>query len=200
MVRRLGILVAGLVLVATGVALMIRAEVGVAPYDVLATGLSDVTGLPIGAAAVVLPLAFTLLGIALGGRPGAGTVFAVAAVGPILGGVLAVLPEVEPMAPRVALFTVGLVAVAAGITAVIVAEVGPGPAELVMLAIHERGYPLAAVRTGIEVTSIAVGWLLGGQIGAGTAVFAVVIGPMLRRMLDAAGYRSAVVVEPAAHT
>jgi uncharacterized membrane protein YczE len=200
MLRRLGILGVGVVLVAVGVALMIRADVGVAPYDVLSTGLADLTGMPIGAAAVVLPLAFTALGVALGGRPGVGTVIAVAAVGPILGGALALLPEVDPMAPRLALFTVGIVLVATGVTAVVVAEVGPGPAELVMLAIHDRGYPLAPVRTGIEVVSVALGWLLGGQVGAGTAVFAVVIGPMLRRMLDAAGYRSAVVVEPAAHT
>jgi uncharacterized membrane protein YczE len=57
-----------------------------------------------------------------------------------------------------------------------------------MLAIHEKGYPLAPVRTAIEVVSVAIGWAMGGQIGAGTVVVALLIGPVLRRMLTAAGY------------
>ena len=187
--RRLGTLAVGLASVATGVALMIRAEIGVAPYDVLTTGLAQLTDLDIGIAAIILPLVFTLIGWALGGRLGPGTVIAVLLVGPILGVVLRVLPDaVEPLVPRVAMFAVGFVILAAGITAVVIAEIGPGPAELVMLAIHERGYPLAPVRTAIEVVSVGIGWAMGGQIGAGTVVVAVLIGPILRRMLTAAGY------------
>ncbi len=78
--------------------------------------------------------------------------------------------------------------VAAGITAVVIAEIGPGPAELVMLALHERGHPLAPVRTGIELTSVAVGFAMGGQVGIGTLLFAGLIGITLRWMLTAAGY------------
>jgi uncharacterized membrane protein YczE len=57
-----------------------------------------------------------------------------------------------------------------------------------MLAIHERGVPLVRVRTGIELGCIAVGWALGGQVGVGTVVFALLIGPALRRALEAVGY------------
>lgn len=189
--RRLSTLGVGLVLVATGVALMIRAEIGVAPYDVLTTGLADLTGLEIGITAMILPLAFTLAGWALGGRVGPGTVIAVLVVGPILGVVLDVLPDhVEALPPRLVMFAGAFLLITAGITAVILAEIGPGPAELVMLAIHARGFPLAPVRTAIEVASVAVGWLLGGQVGAGTAVVAVLIGPTLRIMLSAAGYEA----------
>jgi uncharacterized membrane protein YczE len=190
--RRLGLLGVGLLLVAVGVALMIRAEVGVAPYDVLTTGLAERTGLDIGITAMILPLAFTLGGWALGGRVGPGTVIAVLVVGPILGLVLDLLPEqVDALPVRSAMFSVGFLLITAGITSIVVAEIGPGPAELVMLAIHERGFPLAPVRTTIEVASVAVGWVLGGQVGAGTVVVAVLIGPTLRVMLAAAGYDSA---------
>lgn len=188
--RRLTTLAIGLALVGAGVALTIEAEIGVAPYDVLSTGLADTTGLDIGIAAMVLPLAFVALGVALGGKVGPGTVLAVLLVGPILGAVLHALPGVEAMAPRIGLFTVGFVMVACGITAVIIAEIGPGPAEVLMLAIHDRGFELARTRTAIEVTSVAVGWLLGGQVGVGTALFAVLIGPVLRQLLCWAGYRA----------
>jgi uncharacterized membrane protein YczE len=190
LVRRLGTLGLGLVLVASGVAMMIRAEVGVAPYDVLSTGIADAADIEIGLAAMLLPLGFTLLGWVLGRPPGPGTVLAVLLVGPILGVVLDALPEQEAMAPRIALFAAGFLLIAAGITAVVIAEIGPGPAEIVMLAIHDRGHPIAPVRTGIELTCVAVGWAIGGQIGAGTVVVALLIGPLLRWMLTTAGFES----------
>lgn len=186
--RRLGALAIGLVLVASGVAMMIRAEIGVAPYDVLMTGIADLSDLSIGVTAMLLALGFTLLGWALGRPPGLGTALAVLLMGPILGGVLDALPTHEAMAARLPLFAGGFVLIGAGITAVVIAELGPGPAEIVMLAIHDKGYPLAPVRTGIELNCVAVGWVLGGQIGAGTLIVAVLIGPMLRSMLTAAGF------------
>ncbi len=186
--RRLLVLLLGLAVVAFGVALTIQAELGVAPYDVLTTGLRDTFGIPIGVAAVILPAVFMALGMLLGGRIGPGSVLAVVLVGPMLGGYLAVLPDLEAMAPRLGFFVAGFVTIAVGITMVIVPEIGPGPAELLMLAVHERGYPLAPSRTGIELACVAVGWVMGGQVGVGTVVFALLIGPALRRTLTAAGY------------
>jgi uncharacterized membrane protein YczE len=195
--RRLGTLALGLGLVAVGVAMMIRAEIGVAPWDVLTTGLAEATGLDIGVAAMILPFGFTLLGWSLGRRPGPGTLIAVLTVGPILSVVLDHLPHQEAMVSRIALFAIAFVLISAGITAVIIAEIGPGPAEIVMLAIHDKGYPLAAARTGIELSCVAVGWIIGGQIGAGTVVVAVLIGPVLRRMLTATGFDAVGDVEEA---
>jgi uncharacterized membrane protein YczE len=199
--RRIGVLLVGLVLVAVGVACTIQAEVGVAPYDVLSTGLRDLFDIPIGLAAVLLPIVFLALGALLGGRLGLGSLLAVALVGPMLGLVLDRLPEVEAMAPRLAFYGVGFVLLTLGIALVIVPEIGPGPAELLMLAIHERGHALAPVRTGIELTSVGVGWAMGGQVGVGTLVFAVLIGPALRRTLEGLGYdtrRAAVATDAAA--
>lgn len=193
--RRTATLVIGLVLIAAGVASMIRAEVGVAPFDVLTTGLAEVSGLEIGIAAMVLPFLFALAGWALGRRPGPGTVIAVFAVGPILGLVLSALPETEMMAGRIPYFTVGFVLVSVGITGVIVAELGPGPSEVLMLALHDRGHPLALARTAIEIACVAVGWALGGQIGAGTVVVALLLGPTLRFLLTTAGYQAQAIEE-----
>ncbi len=193
--RRLATLLAGLVLVAGGVALTIRGEVGVAPYDVLTTGLAERTGMPLGLAAMVLPLAFVVLGWLLGRPPGPGTLLAVLLVGPTLALVIDRVPSQEAMIPRLALFGVGFVVLALGITAVVVAEIGAGPAEIVMLAIHDKGYPLAPVRTGIELSCVALGWAMGGQVGVGTVVFAAAIGVTLRWMLVAAGYPSAKAAE-----
>jgi uncharacterized membrane protein YczE len=186
--RRLGTLAIGLVLVGAGVAITIRAEVGVAPYDVLTTGLVALTGIPIGVAAMLLPLAFVIIGLLIGGRPGPGTVLAVLLVGPILGMALEALPIREALSVRLVYFVVGFVVISAGITAVVISEIGSGPAELVMLAIHDRGYPLAPVRTGIELTCVAIGWSMGGQVGVGTVVFALLIGPTLKRTLAATGF------------
>ncbi len=188
MTRRVGVLLVGLVLVATGVACTIQAELGVAPYDVLTTGMRDLFDIPIGVAAMLLPAIFMSLGVLLGGRFGVGSVLALVLVGPLLGGVLALLPEVEAMPPRLGLYLAGFVLITIGITLMILPRIGPGPAELLMLAIHERGHPLAPVRTGIELTSVAVGWAMGGQVGVGTLAFALLIGPALRRTLEAAGY------------
>lgn len=188
--RRLGTLAIGLALVGSGVAMMIRGEIGLAPYDVLTTGIAHASGIEIGAAAMLLPLVFAMIGWALGRKPGPGTVLAVLLVGPILGLVLNMLPQHEAMPARLALFGAGFVLVALGITAVIIAEIGPGPAEIVMLAVHDKGYPLAPVRTGIELVCVAIGWAIGGQVGVGTVVVALLIGPMLRWMLTAAGYEA----------
>ncbi len=189
--RRLGTLGIGFTLVGVGVALMIRGEVGVAPYDVLTTGVAAALGIPVGAAAMAVPLGFVALAWSLGRRPGPGTGLAVVCIGPIIGAVLLSIPHAEAMAPRLGLFAVGYLVVAAGVTAVIIAEIGPGPAEIVMLALHDRGAPLAPARTAIELTCVGVGWALGGQVGAGTAVVALTIGPILRWMLTVSGYETA---------
>lgn len=186
--RRLSTLAAGFALVGLGVAMMIRAEVGVAPYDVLTTGVAAALGIAIGAAAMIVPLVFVALAWSLGRRPGPGTALAVLLVGPIIGAALQLVPHAEAMGARLPLFVIGYVVVAAGVTAVIIAEIGPGPAEILMLALHDKGAPLAPARTGIELICVAAGWSLGGQVGIGTVVVALTIGPILRWMLVVSGF------------
>ena len=178
----------GICVVAGGVASMIRSELGVAPYDVVTTGMHERFGMPLGLAAVLLPIVFLLGGLALGGRVGFGTMLDVAFVGPLLGLFVAWIPQIEAMVPRLALYAVGFVLITVGIVLVILPDLGAGPAEVLMLAVADRGYPLAPVRTGIELVCVAVGFAMGGQVGVGTLVFALLIGPALRRTLTWAGY------------
>ncbi len=178
----------GLVLVAVGVALSIRAELGVAPFDVFTTGIVSLAGVHIGVAAIITPIVFVGVAVLLGGRVQAGTLIAVVVVGPVLGVVLPALPEQEAMVPRLGYYGTGFVVLALGITAVIVADVGPGPAELLMLAVHARGVAISPARTIIEVVSVTLGWIMGGQVGIGTVIFAFLIGPVLQRLLTAAGF------------
>ena len=109
-------------------------------------------------------------------------------VGPVLGVVLDALPSQDALEPRLAYFVAGFVFITAGITLVVVANMGPGPAELVMLAIHAKGFSLAPARTAIEVICVALGWAMGGQVGLGTMLFAVLVGPALKRTLSIAGF------------
>ena len=181
-------LLIGLALVGVGVAMTIRAEIGVAPFDVLTTGLVEMTGIEIGLAAMLVPVVFIGLAALLGAKPGPGTVITVLLVGPILGVALRVLPELETLTPRVVLFLSGFALVTLGITAVVVADVGPGPSEILMLAVHRKGVALAPARTAIEVASVLIGWAMGGQVGAGTVIVAVLIGPALKQTLSAVGF------------
>lgn len=188
--RRVGIQMLGIVGVATGVASTIRAEFGVAPYDVVSTGMHERLAIPIGVAAVLLPLFFIGAGLAVGGRNriGVGTLLDVALIGPVLGIALLVIPEGQAIAARFGLFATGFVLITIGIVFVIIPDLGAGPAEVLMLAIADRGHALAPARTAIEVGSVAIGFALGGQVGVGTLVFAVLIGPALRRGLTFVGY------------
>jgi uncharacterized membrane protein YczE len=185
---RLAGFVGALGLVAVGVSMMIRAEIGVAPYDVLVTGAAHTIGLSVGSTAMIVPLFFIAGGMALGGRLGVGTVLATVIVGPIINIVLPRISHLDALSVRIPVFVVGLLLTATGVAGVVAARVGTGPVELLMLAVHERGTALTWVRTGIEVSCVAIGWSLGGQVGAGTLVFALAIGPLLGRILRLFGY------------
>lgn len=191
-VRRLATLAAGLPLISVGVACTIRADIGVAPYDVLLTGTVAFTGIGIGLAAMLLPLLFILTGVALGASTRPGTYISALTIGPVLGLVLPALPFPPSISAQLAYFMAGFFSVVAGITLVVAADIGPGPLEIVMLALDAKGYPLARSRTGIEVVCVVLGWAMGGQVGAGTIVFALLTGVTLRHTLTLVGFRAAV--------
>jgi uncharacterized membrane protein YczE len=181
--RRLSVQLVGIVSIATGVALTIDAELGVAPYDVVTTGMHERLGIPIGLAAVLLPLVFLGLGLMIGGKVGLGTLIDVALVGPVLGLMVDLLPKVHALVVRVPMYGAGFTLITVGVVLTIVPDLGSGPVEVLMLAVAARGYRLAWGRTAIELMSVSAGWAMGGQVGLGTVVFALLIGPALRRTL-----------------
>jgi len=176
--RRLPRLLAGVVVLGVGIAMILEAELGVSPYDVLHQGLAEVTGWSFGLVVVVLGLVLLLAWIPLGQRFGLGTIFNALTIGFVVDGTLWAMPDVSDVAVRWVLLLAGLVITALGIGLYIGAGLGPGPRDGLMTGIAAKGYPIWAVRTGMELTALAAGWALGGDVGLGTLLFAVTIGPM----------------------
>ncbi|MFJ1537999.1 YitT family protein [Micromonospora chalcea] len=176
---RLVRLFAGLALFGVSVALMVRADLGLASWDVLHQGLADRTGLPMGVLVNGVALLVLLLWIPLRQRPGVGTVANVALVGLALDATLALLPPVAPLAGRIGLLVAGVLLNGLATALYLGARLGPGPRDGLMTGLAARGLPLGPARTAIEVTVLAVGWLLGGAVGPGTLLYAIGIGPIV---------------------
>ncbi|MEX5259785.1 YitT family protein [Kocuria sp. CPCC 205263] len=177
-------LLIGLFLYGFALAMMIRATLGVAPWDVLSQGSSLQTGVPFGVMTNLIGVVVLLLWIPLRQRPGVGTVLNVLLVGPSAEVGLAVIGEPEALWARILLFSGGLLLLALASGLYIGARLGPGPRDGLMTGLHQHfGLPIWFVRTAIEGTVLALGWLLGGSVGAGTVVFALLIGPLINLTL-----------------
>jgi uncharacterized membrane protein YczE len=180
---RLVNLFAGLVLFGASLALMLRSGLGLGPWDVLHQGLAKRTGLPIGQMVIGVAVVVLLLWFPLRQRPGFGTVSNVIVVGLAVDGTLAVLPQPHPLALRTAYLVLGILANAVATGLYIGAGLGPGPRDGLMTGFARRGYPIRLVRTLIELSVLAIGWLLGGTVGVGTLLYAVTIGPLVGVLL-----------------
>ena len=173
----------GLALFGIGVALLIGAELGAAPWDVFHTGVSDLTGVGVGWVIVLTGVALLLLWIPLRETPGLGTILNAIEIGLVAGLVLPMIPDTDLLAARIPMMLGGVVLIGIGSGFYIGAGLGPGPRDGLMTGIARRGVSIRLARTGIEVTVLTIGVLLGGAIGIGTAVFAFGIGPLVQLFL-----------------
>lgn len=190
--RRLTQLQLGLVLYGLSLAMMVRAGLGLDPWDVLHQGLAARTGLSFGTVVIVTGAVVLLAWIPLRQLPGIGTLSNVIVIGLAADLGLELLPAPEPLALRVPLLVagVGLNGVACG--AYIGAGLGPGPRDGLMTGLVRRtGRSLRAVRTGIELSVLLAGALLGGSVGVGTVLYALSIGPLIHRLLPCFEVREA---------
>jgi len=176
--RRLPRLLAGIIVLGIGIAPILDAELGVAPWDVLHQGLAEITGLSFGLVVVLVGIVVLLTWIPLKQRAGIGTIINTLTVGFIVNGVLDVLPEVHNLAVRWAMLLGGIVITSFGMALYIGAGLGPGPRDGLMTALAARGHPLWLVRTVIELVVLSIGFVLGGDVGIGTVLFAFGIGPI----------------------
>nr|WP_203453674.1 hypothetical protein [Jiangella aurantiaca] len=184
MTRRLSQLFAGLLLYGFSMALLLEAGLGLDPWDVLHQGIAERTGLTIGTVVIAVGVLVLLLWIPLRQRPGVGTVANALLIGLAADASIWLLPSPEPLAVRIGFMVAGVVLNAVATAAYIGARLGPGPRDGLMTGLVRRtGRSVRLVRTSIEVTVLATGWLLGGTVGAGTVVYALAIGPLVHLLL-----------------
>ena len=181
--RRLVQLHVGLSLFGLSVALMVRANLGLASWDVLHQGLARSTGLPMGWVINGVGLLVLLLWVPLRQRPGYGTLANVIVVGIVAQGALAILPAPQHPTSRAGLLAGAIVLNAVATGLYVGAGLGPGPRDGLMTGLAARGHSITVVRTAIEIGVLAMGWILGGTVGIGTLLFAVTIGPLVHYFL-----------------
>lgn len=181
--RRLARLYGGLALFGVSIALLVRARLGLDPWDVLHQGIADRTGLRLGWVVVIVSLAVLALWIPLRQRPGLGTLSNALLVGIAVNLALDVVPRPGSLAVRGALLAAGIALNAVATAAYIGAGLGPGTRDGLMTGLAALGAPLRVVRTAIEAAVLVAGWLLGGSVGIGTVLFAATIGPLVHVLL-----------------
>lgn len=182
--RRLVQLYAGLLLYGFSIALMVRAHLGLAPWDVLHSGLTRHFPIDIGQALVIVSFVVMLAWIPLREIPGIGTVSNALVIGFSTDGFLAILPAPHAVAVRVVLVASGILLQGVATSAYIGAQLGRGPRDGLMTGLSRRtGRSIRLVRTLMELTVVAVGLLLGGVAGVGTIAYAVAIGPLSQALL-----------------
>jgi uncharacterized membrane protein YczE len=176
--RRLSQLYAGLVLYGVSDGMLLAAGLGVDPWDVFHQGLSRRIGLSVGTWVIVVGAAVLALWIPLRQRPGFGTLSNVVVIGVGVDAFLALVDQPHALAGQVGLLACGVFLNGVATGCYIGAGLGPGPRDGLMVGLAARGHSIRAVRTGIEVTVLVAGYLLGGTVGVGTVVYALCIGPL----------------------
>ena len=172
-------LIGGLTLCAAGITMLIRADLGLGPWDVLHQGVAVSTGMSIGVATVLIGFVVLLLWLPLRQRPGIGTVTNVVWIGVSLDVLLSVTSAPSSLGLRWLLLAAGPLVFGIGVAVYIGAGVGTGPRDGVMTGLEQLGIPVALARSGMELTALTIGWLLGGRVGIGTLYFALTVGPVM---------------------
>jgi uncharacterized membrane protein YczE len=182
--RRLLQLYVGLVLYGVTDACLIRAHLGNTPWDVLHQGIAGRLGVSIGAVMIAVSLVVLLAWVPLREMPGLGTLSNAFVVGLATNLGLAFLHEPHGLAGRITMLAAGIAGNAVATAMYIGARFGPGPRDGLMTGLHRRtGRPIWLVRTSLEAGVVLIGALLGGVFGVGTLLYAVLIGPLVQRLL-----------------
>jgi uncharacterized membrane protein YczE len=192
MTRRLVQLFLGLALYGVSLALVLRAGLGLAPWDVLHQGLAGILGTTVGQMVIAVSFVVLLLWIPLRERPGFGTVANAILVGVFVDLTMVVLDDAGSWWARVALLLAGVGLNGLATALYIGASFGAGPRDGLMTGLVRRtGRSVRVVRTVLEVTVLAASWLLGGTVGVCTLLYALSIGPIAHELLPVFTVRGA---------
>ena len=168
----------GLVLFGLGESLLITSGAGVSPWTVLAQGIAGKTDWSIGFTTMIVSFAILLLWVPLKQKPGMGTILNALIIAFMIDFSLTLLPYPQFFVWQVIQATTGVLVVGIASGIYLVANLGAGPRDGLMTGLQAAtGQPIAKIRIAIEVTVVAIGWYLGGVVGAGTLIFAFGVGP-----------------------
>ncbi|GAB3422816.1 YczE/YyaS/YitT family protein [Flindersiella endophytica] len=182
--RRFIQLYVGLVLYGASMALMVRSGLGLDPWDVFHQGVTEHTPFSFGTVVILASFVVLLAWIPLRQWPGIGTISNAIVIGLVTDAGLALLDQPKALALQIVFLVGGIVLNGVASAAYIGARLGPGPRDGLMTGLVRRtGRSVRLVRTTIEVTVLAIGWLLGGTVGVGTVLYAVGIGPLIHVLL-----------------
>ena len=174
---RVAILFFGLAIFGLGDSLLVQGNVGNAPWTVFAQGLSLKTGFPLGISTFLISVAVLLIWIPLKERPGFGTLSNIVLIATFIQIGTSIFPLQHSLAAGITFDLLGIALVGIGSSLYITCGLGPGPRDGAMTGIHQAtGVRVGRVRLGIEVTVVIIGWLMGGTVGVGTLLFALLIG------------------------
>ena len=174
---RVVILFFGLAIFGLGDSLLVQGDVGNAPWTVFSQGLTYKTGLTIGWATFVISIFVLLIWIPLNERPGFGTLSNIVLIATFIEVGTHIFPKQSSLFSGVLFSLIGIAMVGLGSALYITCGLGPGPRDGAMTGIHYKtGVRVGRVRMGIEIVVLTIGWFMGGRIGIGTALFALLIG------------------------
>jgi uncharacterized membrane protein YczE len=185
------LLVFGLFLFGLGESLLITSSAGVGPYTVLAQGISNLTGWSIGLSTFVISIFVLLMWIPLKQKPGMGTILNAFIIALTIEFSVFYLPYPETYPMQILQVVVGVFIIGIGSGFYLIANLGAGPRDGLMIGLQKKtNLPIYSIRTIIEVSVVIVGWLMGGVVGLGTAIFAFGIGPSVALGLSMVGKTS----------
>jgi len=188
-IKPMGRLLLGLYLVGLGLAMMIHTGLGVPPWDVLSQGLQVQTGWSFGTCAVVISAIVLLIWIPIKQQPGIGTIINAVLIGPFADLSKPLMPELDGWLANLVWMALGLFSVALGAGLYISANLGAGPRDGLMVGLTRvSGWPFWFIRTIGESVVLITGWLLGGTVGIGTALFAISIGTLMQMTMKWFGF------------
>ena len=169
----------GLFIYGIGVALAVRAGIGLAPWDVLAQGISLQTHLTFGLSTVVVSILVLITWIPLRVKPGLGSVMNALTIGLFADWALSWLPRPDFYLGQLAMFLAGMAVISFATGMYISVGMGKGPRDGLNVGLAKAtNKPFWMARTFVEISVVTIGFLLGGQVREGTLIFAVLIGYM----------------------
>tara|TARA_X000001036_G_scaffold386272_1_gene381282 strand:- start:44 stop:691 length:648 start_codon:yes stop_codon:yes gene_type:complete len=170
----------GLIIFGLGEGLLIVSSSGASPWSVLAQGLFLNIGFSVGLITIFISIAVLLLWFPLKQKPGIGTILNALIIGLMIDACIRYVPTPENYFNQVLLGAIAVFTVGLGGGIYLVANLGPGPRDGLMIGIQKKtNLPIASVRAVLEITVMSIGWYLGGTVGVGTLLFAFGIGPCI---------------------